>query len=76
MAQCLGHARLIKGKTIGLDATTLEANAALRSIVGARLGAADLSLSVVAGLAPLGLIKAIDAGRAVTPGRGSRPPRQ
>ena len=33
VAQCLGHAGLIKGKTIGLDATTLEANAALRSIV-------------------------------------------
>ena len=31
--ECLGHAGLIKGKTIGLDATTLEANAALRSIV-------------------------------------------
>jgi len=33
VAQCLGNAGLIKGKTIGLDATTLEANAALRSIV-------------------------------------------
>ena len=33
VAQCLGHTGLIKGKTIGLDATTLEANAALRSIV-------------------------------------------
>jgi LysR substrate binding domain-containing protein len=31
--QCLGNAGLIKGKTIGLDATTLEANAALRTIV-------------------------------------------
>ena len=31
--QCLGGAGLIKGKTIGLDATTLEANAAMRSIV-------------------------------------------
>jgi transposase len=31
--QCLGTAGLIKGKTIGVDATTLEANAALRSIV-------------------------------------------
>jgi hypothetical protein len=31
--ECLGHAGLIKGKTIGLDATTLEANAALRSVV-------------------------------------------
>src|SRR5262249_27362000 len=30
---CLGNAGLIKGKTIGLDATTLEANAAMRSIV-------------------------------------------
>ena len=31
--QCLGDGRLVKGKTIGIDATTLEANAALRSIV-------------------------------------------
>jgi transposase len=31
--QCLGTAGLVKGKTIGVDATTLEANAALRSIV-------------------------------------------
>src|SRR5438034_7326604 len=31
--QCLGAAGLVKGKTIGIDATTLEANAALRSIV-------------------------------------------
>jgi transposase len=33
VAQCIGAAGLIKGKTIGLDATTLEANAAMRSIV-------------------------------------------
>lgn len=31
--QCLGTAGFVKGKTIGIDATTLEANAALRSIV-------------------------------------------
>ena len=31
--QYLGGAGLVKGKTIGIDATTLEANAALRSIV-------------------------------------------
>src|SRR3954467_2857314 len=31
--QVLGTADLVKGKTIGIDATTLEANAALRSIV-------------------------------------------
>jgi transposase len=31
--QCLSTAGLAKGKTIGIDATTLEANAALRSIV-------------------------------------------
>lgn len=30
---CLAEAQLVKGKTIGIDATTLEANAALRSIV-------------------------------------------
>jgi hypothetical protein len=31
--QCLSMAGLVKGKTVGIDATTLEANAALRSIV-------------------------------------------
>ncbi len=31
--QCLSTAGLVKGKTIGVDATTMEANAALRSIV-------------------------------------------
>ncbi len=31
--QCLSSAGLVKGKTISIDATTLEANAALRSIV-------------------------------------------
>jgi transposase len=31
--QCLGIAGLIKGKTLAIDATTLEANAAMRSIV-------------------------------------------
>jgi transposase len=31
--QCLSTAGLVKGKTLGIDATTLEANAALRSIV-------------------------------------------
>ena len=31
--QCLGGAGLVKGKTIGIDATTLAANAALRTIV-------------------------------------------
>ena len=33
VVQCLGIAGLIKGKTLGVDATTLEANAAMRSIV-------------------------------------------
>jgi len=33
MLQCLEDADLVKGKTVGIDATTLEANAALRSIV-------------------------------------------
>lgn len=33
MLQQLAEAGLVKGKTIGVDATTLEANAALRSIV-------------------------------------------
>lgn len=31
--QCLGGAGLVQGKTLGIDATTLEANAALRTIV-------------------------------------------
>ena len=31
--QCLSTTGLVKGKTVGIDATTLEANAALRSIV-------------------------------------------
>ena len=31
--QVLGRAGLVKGKTVGVDATTLEANAAMRSIV-------------------------------------------
>src|SRR4029077_11682079 len=33
MLQRLSDAGLVKGKTVGIDATTLEANAALRSIV-------------------------------------------
>jgi len=33
MLQCLADACLVNGKTVGVDATTLEANAALRSIV-------------------------------------------
>jgi transposase len=33
MLERLAEAGLVKGKTIGMDATTLEANAALRSIV-------------------------------------------
>jgi transposase len=38
--QRLADAGLVKGKTIGIDATTLEANAALRSIVRRDTGAA------------------------------------
>jgi transposase len=37
--QRLADAGLVKGKTIGIDATTLEANAALRSIVRRDTGA-------------------------------------
>jgi transposase len=37
--QCLSTAGLVKGKTLGVDATTLEANAALRSIVRRDSGA-------------------------------------
>ena len=39
--QVLATAELVKGKTIGIDATTLEANAALRSIVRRDSGALD-----------------------------------
>jgi len=46
--QVLATADLVKGKTIGIDATTLEANAALRSIVrrdsGDRCGAGQLCM--------------------------------
>ena len=52
----------------------------MRRIVGARLGAADLSVSLVAGLAPLLLIAGLDAGGGgtdrPTPGRGARRPRR
>ena len=33
VVQCLGIAGLVKGKTLAIDATTLEANAAMRTIV-------------------------------------------
>ena len=36
--QRLADAGLVKGKTVGIDATTLEANAALRSIVRRETG--------------------------------------
>ena len=39
--QRLADAKLVKGKTIGIDATTLEANAALRSIVRRDTGESD-----------------------------------
>lgn len=39
--QSLSTAGLIRGKTIGIDATTLEANAALRSIVRRDSGESD-----------------------------------
>lgn len=38
MLQRLADAGLVKGKTVGIDATTLEANAALRSIVRRETG--------------------------------------
>jgi hypothetical protein len=41
VALCPGNAGLIKGKTIGLDATTLEAKAALRNIVRRDTGEGD-----------------------------------
>lgn len=39
----------------------------LRAIVGARLGAADLALSMAAGLAPLALVRGFGSGRAGQP---------
>lgn len=36
--ECLAKSGLIKGKTIGVDSTTLEANAAMKSIVRRRHG--------------------------------------
>src|SRR6266700_200066 len=36
--QLLAEKGLLKGKTVGIDATTLEANAALRSIVRRKTG--------------------------------------
>ena len=39
--QVLATTDLVKGQTIGIDATTLEANAALRSIVRRDSGAAN-----------------------------------
>ena len=39
MLQRLADARLVRGQTVGIDATTLEANAALRSIVRRDTGA-------------------------------------
>src|SRR4029434_7750010 len=41
----LGEAGLVNGKTIGIDATTLEANAALRSMCGATAARAIRSFS-------------------------------
>ena len=39
MLQRLADAGLVRGQTVGIDATTLEANAALRSIVRRDTGA-------------------------------------
>ena len=41
MLQRLADAGLVEGKTVGIDATTLEANAALRSIVRRDTGEGD-----------------------------------
>jgi hypothetical protein len=41
MLQRLADAGLVKGKTVGIEATTLEANAALRSIVRRDTGESD-----------------------------------
>ena len=53
--QCLGMADLVKGKTIAIDAPTLEANAALRSIVRRDIGessqAFGIGLATASGIA-------------------------
>jgi len=43
MLQRLAEAGLVKGKTVGIDATTLEANAALRSMVRRDTGGTAVS---------------------------------
>src|SRR5207237_7104771 len=48
--QCLSTTGLVKGKTIGIDATTLEADAALRSIVRRESGeSCEYCLATLAG---------------------------
>jgi hypothetical protein len=47
---------LVKGKTIGIDATTLEANAALRSIVRRDTGATYQAFLTLLALASGGII--------------------
>lgn len=53
--ECLAKAGLLRGKTVGIDATTLEANAAMRSIV--RRDTGEAYQEYLAGLAKASGIK-------------------
>jgi transposase len=62
--QCLSTAGLVKGKTIGVDATTLEANAALRSIVRRDSGESyEEFLTTVAKASGIGTLTRADLAR-------------
>jgi hypothetical protein len=67
--QRLADAGLVKGKTVGIDATTLEANAALRSIV--RRDTGESYQDFLTKLAPARPIAADGTGRR-TPRRATR----
>ena len=51
----VAEAVLVQGKTLGLDATTLEANAALRSIVRRDTGAVARFMATRVGRSPVGI---------------------
>jgi transposase len=53
--ECLARAGLLRGKTVGIDATTLEANAAMRSIV--RRDTGEMYQEYLAGLAKASGVK-------------------
>ena len=79
---CIPKRQPVGGTMIAALGASAAAQAAalllpgLSNIVGVRLGAADLSVSLLAGLAPVASVKGLDAARAVTPVRGSPPHRR